>query len=168
MVDQHGDFVWRSLRRLGVPQSDVDDATQQVYIVAAGKLASIEPGRERAFLFATALRVASHARRGLGRRREVPSEAVAEQRDETPGPDELTDRRRGRALLDEALAEMPLDLRAVLVLFELEEMSLTEIASALDLPRGTVASRLRRARGDFTTRANQILGRRAADEEARR
>jgi len=58
-------FVWRSLLRLGVPRPDADDALQQVFLVASRKVDVIEEGRARAFLFATALRVASHARRTL-------------------------------------------------------------------------------------------------------
>src|SRR4051812_39693933 len=71
IVDANFDFIWRSLRRLGVAEHSVDDAAQQVWIVAARKLASITPGQERAFLFGTALRVASDARRSASRRREV-------------------------------------------------------------------------------------------------
>src|SRR5262245_56918505 len=72
LVAAHFDFIWRSLRRLGVPSTDVDDCTQQVFWVAARKLSLIHEGSERAFLFSTALRVASDARRSRMRRRGVP------------------------------------------------------------------------------------------------
>src|SRR5690242_17321725 len=75
LQEEHFEFLWRSLRRLGVPEADVDDAVQQVFLVAARR--EILPGSERSFLFATALRVASHARRTLRRRRES-GEAVPE------------------------------------------------------------------------------------------
>ncbi len=143
---EHFEFLWRSLRRLGVPEADVDDAVQQVFLVAARR--TIQPGAERSFLFATALRVASHARRTLRRRRES-DEPVPEQTDGTPSPEELLDQRRARALLDEVLEALPLDVRAVFILFELEEMTVVEIAGILGLPTGTAASRLRRGRELF-------------------
>jgi RNA polymerase sigma-70 factor (ECF subfamily) len=64
----------------------------------------------------------------------------------------LTEQRRAAAILDRLLAAMELDLRAVFVLDEIEEMSRAEIAQVLGIPEGTVASRLRRARQDFQGR----------------
>src|SRR5262249_1995398 len=74
IVAHHFDPVWRALKRLGVPEAGVDDAAQQVFIVASRRLAEIERGREREYLLGIALRVASDARRALSRRREVPIE----------------------------------------------------------------------------------------------
>jgi RNA polymerase sigma-70 factor, ECF subfamily len=150
LVTEQYDFIWRSIRRLGVPPTDVDDCAQQVFWVASRKLDEIRPGSERAFLFGTALRVASDARRSRTRRREVPEQGEgAEALDPAPDPEELADKTRARALLDEVLDAMPMDLRAPFVLFELEEMPTAEIAAVLDVPVGTVASRLRRAREEF-------------------
>jgi RNA polymerase sigma-70 factor, ECF subfamily len=149
LVDAHLDFVWRSLRRLGVPEAAVDDAAQQVWIVVANRLGDIEPQRERSFLFGTALRVASDVRRSLSKRREVPELEHRPPADAHPLADELMDKRQARALLDAILEELPLPLRAVFVLYELEEMTVSEMADLLLLPRGTVASRLRRARDEF-------------------
>src|SRR4051812_6204799 len=67
LVEQHFDFIWRSLRGLGVPSSAVDDAAQHVFCVASEKLGAIAAGSERAFLFKTALGVAANARRAIGR-----------------------------------------------------------------------------------------------------
>jgi RNA polymerase sigma-70 factor (ECF subfamily) len=152
MIETFFDFIWRSLRRLGVAEADADDATQQVFLVASRKLARVTPGAERSFLFGIALRVASDARRTRRRRREVDEAALPEQIDEGPSPDERVDSLRARALLDQILDEMPLDLGAVFVLFEIEELGSREIASMLGLPVGTVASRLRRAREEFRHR----------------
>src|SRR5882757_6772788 len=58
VAQEHLDFVWRCLRRFGVPAADADDAAQQVFLVAADKLSDVPVERERAFLFATAARVA--------------------------------------------------------------------------------------------------------------
>jgi len=158
LFDTQFDFVWRSLRRLGVPELTVDDATQEVFLVVSRRLGDIEAGRERSFLFATALRVASTTRRAIGRRGHHDDEAVDSLVDHSPGPDEVADRQRARAVLDRVLESMELDLRAVFVLYELEEMTMAEIAATLELPPGTVASRLRRAREAFQATVARLRG----------
>src|SRR5688572_19191867 len=70
LVSGHFEFVWRSVKRLGVAPGDADDAAQQVFLVASDRLADIAPGRERAFLFGTALKIAARHRRTAERRRE--------------------------------------------------------------------------------------------------
>jgi RNA polymerase sigma-70 factor (ECF subfamily) len=149
MFHQHFDFVWRSVRRLGVLSHAVDDATQEVFMVASRRMDVIERGKEKAFLFGTAVRVASDARRARGRRREDGDDALEESTGHTPSADELLDQKRAREMLDELIAELPEDTRPVFVLHELESMTMAEIAGCLELPPGTVASRLRRARADF-------------------
>jgi RNA polymerase sigma-70 factor (ECF subfamily) len=156
MVSDHFNLVWRTLRRLGVPEPDLDDAAQQVFVVASRKLPVIDPGSERPFLLQTAFRVASDWRRTHRRRREIIDPALVDGVDLAPGPDELADRRRARVLLDGVLDEMPLPLRAVFVLYEIEELPTSEIAKLLGLPPGTVASRLRRARETFQARVQQL------------
>lgn len=141
------DGAWRLLRRLGIPEADVDDAVQRVFLVVARRVGDIEPGRERAFVAATAARVASEDRRARSRRREDPEDADAFSA--APAPDELLDQRRARATLDRVLATLPADLREVFVLFELEQLTTPEIAALLAIPLGTTASRLRRARERF-------------------
>jgi RNA polymerase sigma-70 factor, ECF subfamily len=159
LVCGHADFVWRSLRRLGVPEPHVDDATQQVFLVAQQKIDRIERGRERAFLFGVAMNVAAHARRAAARRREVSEDAALDLTDPAPLPDAQLDEQRARVLLDEVLDGMEIDLRTVFVMFELEEMSMPEIADVLAIPPGTVASRLRRAREEFHKLAQRVRAR---------
>lgn len=149
LVERELTPVWRLLRRMGLAEAEADDATQQVFIVAARRLSEIDPARERAFLFSTALNIGRRAQRARLRRREDDDEALASRRDSVPGLDELLDQRRARALLDELLARLPDERRVVFVLYELEELTMAEIAQVLDLPPGTVASRLRRARAEF-------------------
>ncbi|WP_240488373.1 RNA polymerase sigma factor [Labilithrix luteola] len=158
LMDEHFAFVWRSLRRLGVREAQLDDAAQQVWIVVSQKQSELRVETARAFLFAIALRVASDARRTLRRRREVGSEA-AEPMDERPGPDELVDRKRSRAILDDILDAMPDDVRAVFVLFELDQTSMAEIAGIVGAPLGTVASRLRRGREIFELEMKRVRAR---------
>ncbi len=165
LVAAHHTFLWRSLRRLGVPERDVDDATQQVFLVAHRRLAEISSESERSFLFQTALRVASDWRRARKRRAEQAGIDLLKVPDRAASPEELLDRRRARALLDRVLEAMPLELRAVFVLFELEEMTMSEIATVADIPAGTVASRLRRARQAFEKAANQLTSPQRARQE---
>jgi RNA polymerase sigma-70 factor (ECF subfamily) len=156
IVRTNHDFIWRLLRRLGIPDASADDATQQVFCVAARRIDDIAPGRERSFLFGTALRVVSDFRRSA-LRCETPDDGMSERSDPGPSPEELVDKQRARALLDEILAAMPLELRTVLVLFELEQMKKSEVAELLGVPMGTAASRLRRARVDFKARVQRHL-----------
>src|SRR5258706_2687831 len=149
VAQEHLDFVWRCLRRFGVPAADADDAAQQVFLVAADKLSDVPVERERAFLFATAARVAANARRSI-RRRQSAYDNLSQAPDEpSASQDELSDQLRARALLDQVMADMPEDLREVFVLFEIEEISIQDIATTLEIPIGTVGSRLRRARQAF-------------------
>lgn len=163
-------FVARSLRRFGVPDSDVDDAVQEVFFVASRKLDAISEGAERAFLYGTAMRIASNMRRverrAQTRRADATSEstdALQLEVDEAPSPEDLLDRRYARAALDTILETMSAESRAAFVLFELEEMSIAEIASMLEIPIGTVGSRLRRAREHFDAQVRAMK----ADAERR-
>lgn len=161
LVEHNTDFVWRVLRRLGVQEATVDDAAQQVMMIAARRISTIELGRERSFLFATATRVASEMRRSWSRRMDHPAENGT--LDGTPhdshSPEELLDRRRAAQLLDCVLDEMTDDCRQVLVLFEFEQMSTPEIAQLVGIPLGTAASRLRRARESFKNAVAELESR---------
>lgn len=168
LVREHTDFVWRVLRRLGLSASDADDATQRVFMIANSRLQSIEPRRERAFLYGTARRVLANVRRGERRRREddasCPEDAVAE----APLPDALVERRRELAFLDDLLRRLPEPLRRVLVLSEIEQQSAPEIAAFEGIPVGTVASRLRRARAAFHALLAETQGDPARDDGSHR
>jgi RNA polymerase sigma-70 factor (ECF subfamily) len=141
-------FVWRALRRFGVQESDAEDAAQQVFMVAARKLEKIEPNRERAFLFATALRVARNERRRAARRPREDLELHEPMTDE-PAADDLLEQARSRRVLDSILNRLSERLRAVFILYEIEDLTMAEIAVVLAISSGTVASRLRRARRRF-------------------
>jgi RNA polymerase sigma-70 factor (ECF subfamily) len=147
MFMQHYDFIWRSARRLGLLADDADDAAQKTFVVAQRRLSEIDGGKERAFLFSTLQRVVSDIRRSERRRREDPIAETME--DAQPEPDEVVEQKRARERLDVLLDSLPEDLRTVFVLYELEQMTTPEIASLLDVPLGTAASRLRRAREAF-------------------
>jgi RNA polymerase sigma-70 factor (ECF subfamily) len=158
LVDLHIDFVARVLRNSGTPQAEIDDEVQRTFIVAARRLDDIRPGAEKSFLFRIAFNLAAHARRTAARRREVSADQAPEQVERFATPEALTDQKRMRELLDGVLEKMEEPLRAAFVLHEFEEMSTAEIADALGIPRGTVASRLRRARAEFRERVAAIGG----------
>lgn len=152
LLDEYYDFVWRGVRRLGVANADAEDAALQVFEIASRKLEAIRPGSERAFLFQAALRVASDYRRASRRRHEsdfTSSTVMAEAADPTPLSDELVEMRRARVRLDLILDTMPLEHRTVFILHELDQTAMSEIATMIGVPAGTVASRLRRARQIF-------------------
>lgn len=156
-ISAHYELVWRVLRRLGVAEPAVEDAAQQVLIVFASRLEDIRAGAERAFMIATATRVAADVRKKRVRTREsLDPDAIAAEQCPTPLADELLDRNRARRWLDTALNQMPDEQRAVFVLFELEDMTMATIAELLGLAPGTVASRLRRARATFESTAAQL------------
>src|SRR5262249_38628570 len=139
-----------------VPEHLVDDATQQVFLIASNKLDRIPEGGERGFLFATVGNVAAHARRKLARGREQPYAEGHEAIDAAPLADDVIAERQARKLLDEVLDALADDLRTVFVLYELEELSVPEIAELLRIPGGTVSSRLRRAREEFHKAAKRV------------
>jgi RNA polymerase sigma-70 factor (ECF subfamily) len=158
VVDRHFDGLWRFLRRLGIAEPDVDDAIQEVILVVARRLDDIEEASERSFVFSTAFRVASDMRRRAGRRREVGDAALAELHSPAPDPEASVEKQRLTLLFAQVLEQLPLELRAVFVLYELEDFTMAEIAVTLSVPPGTVASRLRRGREAFERLAAKSLG----------
>ncbi|HLK36573.1 MAG TPA: sigma-70 family RNA polymerase sigma factor [Polyangiaceae bacterium] len=155
-VDYHAG-IWRFLRRLGVPEDAADDAAQHVFLIALQALPRIVEGCERAFLYSTAVRVAH------GLRRKAPRELCGLAPEDTgtafSNPEELTDQKRAREILDAFLQCLDVDARTVFVLFEIEGFTVPEIASVLGLPLGTAASRLRRGREHFQSLVHTRLGR---------
>lgn len=159
LFDDYFAWVWRFVRRLGVAEPHADDAAQQIFCVLAERLGELEIGKEKSFLAGTALRVASNHRRSARRRREVPDASGLEHAvDARDDPEQAAQHRSELALLDRALDQLPNELRAPFVLFEVENHSMLEIAELLGIPRGTVASRLRRAREQFLTAAHALQG----------
>lgn len=150
VYDEHFAFVWRSMRRLGVPDRLLDDAAQDVFIVVHRRLAEFE-GRSslKSWLFAIARRVAHDHRRRIGRkeRTEELPETLVDPRSVTPAHD--AERAQAVRTLHEILGSMDDDKREVFVLAELEQMTVPEIADAIGANVNTVYSRLRVARTAF-------------------
>jgi len=146
LFEEHASFVWRSLRRLGVAEADLDDMLQEVFLVVYQRLGDYEErSRARSWLYSICVRVASGQRRKVNRRRENVTMELPEQR---TAPEQLQQVEDREALLlgHRLLALLPDEQREVFVLYEVEEMPMTEIAQALGCPLYTAYSRLRTAR----------------------
>lgn len=142
-------FVWRNLRRLGVPYSEVDDAAQEVFLEAGRRLDEIRPETETGFLIRASDFVARRFRGRFARRREVSDDGLIGSADTRADPEQRAVQSEARAMLQQILDAMPDDYRSVFVLFEMEQLTTAEIATVLDLPEGTVSSRIFRARRFF-------------------
>ncbi|AKT41293.1 RNA polymerase sigma factor [Chondromyces crocatus] len=161
VYEQHFQFVWRALRRLGVRESDVQDAAQDVFLVVYRKLGEFE-GRSKlsTWLFGICYRVASDRKKLAHVRHRSEGEAPL-----LDCPDDRIDvaaeaeRRQGLTVLEGILEEMPLEQRAVFTLFELEGMTGDDIAETMEIPLGTVYSRLRLARETFRRAAARFNAR---------
>jgi len=159
IFEQHLEFVWRSVRRLGVREADVLDQAQKVFLMAHLKLAEFEGRAQiRTWLFAICQRVASDYRRTALFRREISMDTAALVRQAGTQEDaQYGGEAQERAQVAEAVLNKLSDpQRLVFVLFELEEMSGQDIAELLGVPVGTVRSRLRLARRAFSREVKRL------------
>jgi len=156
IYEEHFDLVFRNIRRLGVPEALVDDAVQEVFLVVYRRLGQFE-GRSslKTWIFSIVMRVASDHRRSIRRKSPhvqnpemaVDAEDIADERSESPH--DRMERREGVELLHRLLDELDDDKRIVLVLAELEALTVPEIADTLGENVNTIYARLRAARRDF-------------------
>jgi RNA polymerase sigma-70 factor, ECF subfamily len=151
MFVTHHATVWRTLRRRGLSPDAAADATQETFLITVGRLADIAPDSERAFLIGTALRVA----RTLGRK--TSNWQLDMDMDlRVSGARNASDDQAEIEFCDLALSKVKPELAEVFVLYEIEGLSSPEIAALLEIPLGSVASRLRRAREQFRTAVARI------------
>ncbi|HEX2677902.1 MAG TPA: RNA polymerase sigma factor [Polyangiales bacterium] len=149
LYTQHFDFVWRSLRRLGVAPGLVDDATQDAFIVVHRRLGDLRSDASaKAWLFGIALRVA-HDYRRTARRKPAMSADTDTMVSSERSPFESTATAQAGRILERFLSTLDEDRRSVFVLAELEQLSAPEISEALGAGVNTVYSRLRAARERF-------------------
>jgi len=154
--------VLRTLRRLGVTERDVEDMAHEVFVAVHRELPKYARTRPiRPWLFAFCFRIASHYRRK--HRRETVQDVTGDVTDPSDTPDALLDRERKRRLVLLALDEIELDRRAVFVLHEIDGFTCEAISDSLELPLGTVYSRLRRAREDFTAKMRRLQAKRVLE-----
>ena len=147
---RHADFVWRSLQRLGVPRSDLEDAIQEVFVVVHRQLHAFDGNAKvTSWLFAICLRIASNWRRLARFRYETAAEGAYEAADTHASQLEQLERAQTHRTLNQLLDSLEPDKRAILVMHEIEGASCDEIADVMGIPVGTVHSRLHRARADL-------------------
>ncbi len=142
---QHARYLWRALLGLGVRAADVDDVCQEVLLVVHRRLPEFDGRALRSWLYAICLRAASEYRRSARVRREV---SVAEPPEAELAHGTLEDvqmRDLWRRLLD-GLDRLDEDKRAAFVLYEIEELTVREVADAMGCPLQTAYSRLHAAR----------------------
>lgn len=143
---QHAAFVWRTLRRMGVRESDLEDVCQEAFLVVHRRLPEFDPRAPvAAWLFGICMRLASDHRKRAHIRRET---SVAQTPDEARPPEQLESvaRSQARARLDRILDALDEDKRAVFVLFEIEQWSMADVAQAVGCPVQTAYARLYAAR----------------------
>lgn len=159
VYDQHFDFVWRSARRLGVAEANLDDVVQDVFVTVYRRLDVFE-GRSqlKTWIFGI-LRHTVHDLRRTARRK--PTEALVDEPIDlaSPTPQDAVMHGEGSRLLHAVLLELGHDLREVFVLSELEQMSAPEVSAALSLNVNTVYSRLRTARKEFEAALKRLRSR---------
>jgi RNA polymerase sigma-70 factor (ECF subfamily) len=166
LYDQHFEFVWRTLRRLGVPAADLADIAQEVFLVVHRRLADFEErSKVTTWLFRISVRAARDRRRRAHVRLEVPGDdAIFETVDPSDDPSGALERADERALLEKALAALDEPQREVFTAFELEGMPGHAIAAALEVPLGTVYSRLRLGRERFRQALARLTARRSGTQ----
>jgi RNA polymerase sigma-70 factor (ECF subfamily) len=152
------DLLWRLARRLGVPHAQVDDVVQEAFITAERRAADICAGSERRFLVNTTVKLSANYRRRQSTRERV-LEPLALHTEPPPDAEQLLADKQRREALELALDQLPGEQRAVFVLYEIEGFSVPEIGELLELPLGTVASRLGRARGKFSKAVARLRAR---------
>jgi RNA polymerase sigma-70 factor (ECF subfamily) len=167
VYDQYFDFVWSCARRLGVPQDAIDDVVQEIFIVVHARLPTVErPASLRSWLYSVVRRtVSTYHRARHARASRESTEATLDHNASPmqPSPLDLAVLGDEIQLLWRLLGELDGPKREVLVLAEIEEMTVPEIAEAIDIPLNTAYSRLRAARHEF----NEAFSRHAARQRSR-
>ncbi len=158
-------LVWRSLRRAGVPESMLEDATQEVFLVYHRRRDEFEQASsERTWLLGIARGVAANVRRGqqrflrrLASRRDEPSEPTADD------PETRASRAEAGALIEAFLATLAPAMREVFELVEIEQLKQREVAEVLGISINTVGSRLRAVRAEFALYVQALESKEAAN-----
>ena len=148
LVEAHYASLYRYAYRLSGSATDAEDLTQLAFLTAQEKLDQLRAAENaRAWLYAIVRNAFLKTRRNPAARSSVSLEAVAEPSQPSDEPPDLTGEE-----LTVLLEELPEDFRVPLVLFYFEEMSYRDIAATLDLPIGTVMSRLSRGKAHLRQR----------------
>jgi RNA polymerase sigma-70 factor (ECF subfamily) len=156
---ENATFAWRVLRRLGVAEGDADDVCQEVFVTVHRRLPEFDgQSAVRAWVYGICVRMASDYRKRARFRREVPGAAAPEP---AIAPEQEDEVRRKQALttLDGILDRLDDDKRAVFVLYEFEELGMSDVASIVGCPVQTAYTRLHAARAEVEAAVRRIHAR---------
>jgi RNA polymerase sigma-70 factor (ECF subfamily) len=153
-------YVWHTVRRLGVAARDLPDVTHDVFVTVYRRLDTYDSARPlRPWLFGVAYRTAADHHKRARTAREVVDDQI-EVHDPAPGAEQRLADAQTRQLVQQCLAALELDRRAVLIMHDIDGHAMPEIAAALGVPLKTMYSRLRLAREDFTAAVRRQKARR--------
>lgn len=163
IYNQHANFVWQTLRHMGLSEPDAEDAMQEVFLTVHRKLDDFEGRSALTTWLYTICRSTVRDRQGRAHRRREVSDDEWVERQADPGTDasESVERRQRLALLQSILDRMDPAQREVFVLFELQGLTGEQIAQTLEIPAGTVHSRLRLAREAFQAAIGRLEARKS-------
>jgi RNA polymerase sigma-70 factor (ECF subfamily) len=157
IFEQEFNYVWTSLRRLGVHSRDLDDVAQDVFVRVYRRLDDNDASRPvRPWLFAFAFRCASDWRRQVRHRVEVALDPDTKATLE-PAADATMTIAEERELVRQALQHVPFERRAVVILYEFDELPMKQIAKSLNIGVFTAYSRLRVGRKEFSDAVRRLL-----------
>jgi RNA polymerase sigma-70 factor (ECF subfamily) len=160
VFDAHFDYVWNTLRRLGVREGDVEDVAHDLFVTVHRNLDTYDRTRPiRPWLFAFAVRAAADYRR-LARHRVLLLDDASTLADPGPTPHDRAAAREKLDLVALALDALSFDRRVIFVLHEIDGVTVNEAARFLGIPINTAHSRLRLARADFFRAVRHLESRR--------
>jgi len=152
--DRELDYLFGTLRRLGASPSEIEDLVQEVFVVFHRNWPTLDTTRPlRPYLFGVAFRIVSAHRRKRGR--EVPY-AVLDTEDGRTSPEGFAQNKEAMTLLAAGLERVPLARRAVLVMHDLDEVSIAEVATRLSISRFGAYARLRKARRELAAAVRRL------------
>jgi RNA polymerase sigma-70 factor, ECF subfamily len=161
VFNENASMAWRALRALGVAEADVDDVCQEVFITVHRRLPTFD-GRSavRTWVYGICVRVAADYRKRVRSRRELGEDAP--ELSVEPRQEDAVSIRQARAELHRILDGLDDDKRAVFVLYEIEELAMSEVAAALGCPLQTAYSRLHAARREVEAAVERLQARTSA------
>jgi len=156
IFETHLQYVWNTLRYLGVRSADTRDVAQEVFLTVFERFDDYDPSRSvRTWLFVIAYHAASNYRRLARHRRELP-DSGEEAAGQGLNAEQLVAAREQTDLLVQMISQIDLPKRAVLVMHDMDGIAMPEIAESLSIPLNTAYSRLRLARKELQDHAERL------------
>lgn len=149
LFQAHFSFVRSVARNLGTPDAELDDVTQEVFVVAFRRLSEFQTGKLTTWLYRIVANLVANRHRARRVREALATLLGRSPERVAPSPDEAFEQAETRAQLGQILARLPHKKREVFALYELEGLSGEEIAERVGCSVDTVWSRLHYARKDF-------------------